>query len=579
MAGTKESSGRLNPHQAACVKDLVETFVGGTSSALRPMASREPVLSTLRRWEAPIQGLGKINGLSDESLPIWRAAFTRAKEINGAVANIAQGLEDSKDVLNPRRNALHEMKSTVDYANVLKSMDKYKENPTHNVEIQDVKKQIFKKMEKFLQENPEQVQEMLKVLTGIEGNTRETISAVQSDMERLASENRRLREQNAQYAASIEKCTQLQSEQAERFKALDVKVGEMRKDMVRVRQECEFLQTHRVEAERVPMLETVFQKLFEEPCKSYGFGTRILEDAWTVTADFREALGRGNVQTCAQNYHEIHDFVAKDSPVADSWYRSCELAGNSSMIGKPLGSSWEKAMLLFGRVSTIKYKVSIAEVLDVGDSLRSVEPDSIWLTMIFLFGFVVRRINMLTSGENTPSIASALILLRTIELLASHVTGRDALKFVLSKFSETVSLHPMGEPTILTLTVLVKAKLWNEAPVKVLDMQRLIQKPFAEAGDYLIMKQTDCLLMFKKSTDQMALIRPRFFSLNKDISEGWQICFKDAPVVGSWTTPFWEIDQFEMVYEVFEDMFDEISASGSCRECQFDAFLVERPAV
>ena len=93
------------------------------------------------------------------------------------------------------------------------------------------------------------------------------------------------------------------------------------------------------------------------------------------------------------------------------------------------------------------------------------------------------------------------------------------------------------------------------------------------------MKQTDCLLMFKKSTDQMALIRPRFFSLNKDISEGWQICFKDAPVVGSWTTPFWEIDQFEMVYEVFEDMFDEISASGSCRECQFDAFLVERPAV
>ena len=121
-----------------------------------------------------------------------------------------------------------------------------------------MKKQIFKKMEKFLKENPEQVQEMLKVLTGIEGNTRETISAVQSDMERLASENRRLREQNAQYAASIEKCTQLQSEQAERFKALDVQVGEMRKDMVRVRQECEFLQTHRVEAERVPMLETVF---------------------------------------------------------------------------------------------------------------------------------------------------------------------------------------------------------------------------------------------------------------------------------------------------------------------------------
>ena len=46
MNGNEESSGQLSPDQAVCIKNLVETFVGGSSSALRAMASREPVLST-----------------------------------------------------------------------------------------------------------------------------------------------------------------------------------------------------------------------------------------------------------------------------------------------------------------------------------------------------------------------------------------------------------------------------------------------------------------------------------------------------------------------------------------------------
>ena len=60
------------------------------------------------------------------------------------------------------------------------------------------------------------------------------------------------------------------------------------------------------------------------------------------------------------------------------------------------------------------------------------------------------------------------------------------------------------------------------------------------------------------------------------ISYQLQIFFIIAPLIGSWTTPFWRIDQFEMVYEVYEDVFDETSASDSSRNCQFDAFLVDR---
>ena len=177
---SQESAGQLNPQQAEIVEDLMNSFNGENLTELSPLDARRPIHAILENWEAQVGEIDR-RDVARRSLPMWRQVFDRARAVDDAVAKVTEVIDDSKDALTARRNALTELKSTVDYAKVQKSLERFKENPTHNVEARDVKKRMFQKIEKFLKDNPEQVQGMLKVLNGIDSGTNEAVSKMTSN--------------------------------------------------------------------------------------------------------------------------------------------------------------------------------------------------------------------------------------------------------------------------------------------------------------------------------------------------------------------------------------------------------------
>ena len=277
-----------------------------------------------------------------------------------------------------------------------------------------------------------------------------------------------------------------------------------------------------IEESRVDFYQNIIDAIFTGTVVHERSTLRKLESDYAETSQLGQDLQHGDICLNVENFQTVHGIPP------------------ASQAGR---RAWEQALILLGQIHSDDYEVSVGDVEAIGLGLRSSDYDATRMTIILLFRFVRLRYDRLESSDGCWSYPTSLVVLRAMEILASHTTGGAALWLMSKLFEDIRRRLPLEKLLVKLLVESVRCRLEKTSS----SMREMVEEAMAEkflpAGDYLIGLADENLVLISHE-GEVAIVSPDQFMVHLDAIEGCCVTFTGAPLVGSWQAPYWAHDVY-----------------------------------
>ena len=201
----------------------------------------------------------------------------------------------------------------------------------------------------------------------------------------------------------------------------------------------------------------------------------------------------------------------------------------------PAMRSGNRILFLFGQLHTGKCRIPLIAIGMLSQALEGLDVRARRLSLLLLCGFLHKRCALAQVSANPCTLAASLVILRCVEILQCHLSSTTLLEFVM-KILKGVKEKLMPNSSMVCAFV---ERLTSEdrSLVECLSAQEFITIP---GSNYKVTMDQDMLIAVKDDRE-IAYIRPCFYRLQVSTFHGWNFVFDGAPMLGSWTTPVWDV--------------------------------------